>query len=195
MIIVTAKVGLLSCPSKGQLHQARCPLHHKRESQHHVNGSLESEIVVVFSSPRHPCPSVRAGISLGSSVVIVERPLNSPDLERSCCLASRQSESASPGSAKSAAVFGNEVGSAANLVVRRLGKSCRFGRHWDGCQNRSGCTTAHRKAGHRRLDRRRAYPGTVSLCKRGFLLSVKTVAREALAKIDTGCAITTFTAD
>jgi len=37
-------------------------------------------------------------ISLGSSVVIVELPLNSPDSERSCCLASRQSESASPGS-------------------------------------------------------------------------------------------------
>jgi hypothetical protein len=42
-----------------------------------VSGSLEIEIVVVFSPPRHPCPSVRAGISLGSSVVIVERPLNS----------------------------------------------------------------------------------------------------------------------
>ena len=43
--------------------------------------------------------SVRAGISLGASVVIVESPLNSPDSERSCRLASRQSESSSPGSA------------------------------------------------------------------------------------------------
>jgi hypothetical protein len=31
MIIVTAKVGLLSCRSKGQLHQPRCPLHRKHE--------------------------------------------------------------------------------------------------------------------------------------------------------------------
>jgi len=38
---------------------------------------------------------------------------------------------------KFAAVFGNEVGSAANILVRRLGKSFRFGRHWDGCQSRS----------------------------------------------------------
>jgi hypothetical protein len=33
MIIVTAKGGLLPCPSKGQLHQARCPHHRKGESQ------------------------------------------------------------------------------------------------------------------------------------------------------------------
>ena len=38
MIIVTANIGLLPCPSKGQLHQARCQLHHKRESQNDVNG-------------------------------------------------------------------------------------------------------------------------------------------------------------
>ena len=43
--------------------------------------------------------SVRAGISLGASVVIVESPLNSPDSEMSCCLASRQSDPASPGKA------------------------------------------------------------------------------------------------
>ena len=31
MIIVTANLGLLSFPSEGQLHQARCPLHRKHE--------------------------------------------------------------------------------------------------------------------------------------------------------------------
>jgi hypothetical protein len=50
-------------------------------------------------------------------------------------------------------------------------------------------------AAHRKSGRRGAYPGTVSVRKCAFLLSVKTVAREALAKIDTGCAIATFTAD
>jgi hypothetical protein len=46
MIIVTANVGLLSCPSKGQLHQARCPLHRKRESQRDMNGceTLRSQL-------------------------------------------------------------------------------------------------------------------------------------------------------
>jgi hypothetical protein len=33
MIVVTANLGLLSFPSKGQLHQARCLRHRKRESQ------------------------------------------------------------------------------------------------------------------------------------------------------------------
>ena len=36
MIIVTANIGLLPCPSKGQLHQARRQLHRKRESQHSI---------------------------------------------------------------------------------------------------------------------------------------------------------------
>ena len=36
MIIVTANIGLLPCPSKGQLHQARRQLHRKPESQHSI---------------------------------------------------------------------------------------------------------------------------------------------------------------
>jgi hypothetical protein len=34
--IATANIGLLPCPSKGQLHQARRQLHRKRESQHSI---------------------------------------------------------------------------------------------------------------------------------------------------------------
>jgi len=60
MIVVTANVGLLSCPSKGQLHPARCPLHHKRESQHHVNGWKtwrNDALLIAFGSPYHSRPN------------------------------------------------------------------------------------------------------------------------------------------